>query len=289
MYQASPNKILRYELKPNIKTTYLGYEIVINSDGFRGKEYPIQKAKNVHRIVIVGDSVALARMIPLEHSFAYKLQESLDRLCPDKRFEVLNMAVEGYNSIQELEALKTKGLKYNPDLVIVYYCLNDPDYPEYYFQKNFINRHSILARYILYKSKKHRVKKDRRLKGITSIQDNYRYLYTTECWQHAKEAVLEMADVTAAKGIKMILLIAPEMSEAVKDFRQGYPFWYINETLEAIAHPNIVIIDPIREFSRINLNKAESVVGTYPNYRANDIIVDYTLKKLQENNIRFCD
>jgi hypothetical protein len=78
--------------------------------------------------------------LPLEDSMPKKLQHELNRRCKDNSFEVFNMGVQGYNSIQELEFLKYKGLKYKPDLVILYYCFNDPDYPEYYFRKNFLNR-----------------------------------------------------------------------------------------------------------------------------------------------------
>jgi lysophospholipase L1-like esterase len=38
---------------------------------------------------------------------------------------VLNFGVSGYNTQQEVEMLKAKGLRYDPDLVILAYCLND--------------------------------------------------------------------------------------------------------------------------------------------------------------------
>jgi hypothetical protein len=200
------------------------------------------------------------------------------------------MGTEGYNSIQELELLRTKGLKYNPDLVVIYYCLNDPDYPEYYFKKNFINRHSLLARYILYRTKKRWIKRDRVHKGIKNDADSYRYFYSTQCWLNAKEAVLEMADLSKAQGAKMVLLIAPEMSEAVCDFKEGYPFRYINNMVESIKHDNIIIVDPIREFSKRNLRKDDLTIrGCYPNLKANNIIAEYTLETLKEKNINLCN
>ena len=140
--------------------------------------------------------MTLSRLTRQEDSLCQRLESCLAALCPARKFEVLNMGVEGYNSIQELEVLKVKTIKYNPDLVIVYYCLNDPDYPEYYFKKNFINRHSLVTRYILYRMKKHWIKKDRLSRGIKSDEDAYRYFYSTQCWQDALGAILEMADLT---------------------------------------------------------------------------------------------
>lgn len=290
IYRSSSNRILRYELKPAIKTQYGGNEISINSDGFRGPEYKTFKDKDTYRIVVIGDSSAFGKLLSFEAALPYRLQAALSRLCPRKKIEVLNMGIEGYNSAQELELLRVKGLKYSPDLVIVYYNFNDPDYPEYYFKKNFINRHLLLAKYIQYRAKKYMVKKDRIRRGIRSISEDFQYLYSTQCWQEAKEAVLEMGDLTASSGIRMVLLVVPEMSEPVKDFREGYPFWYINKLIEKdIRHQNIIVIQPVEEFSKRNLNKDEFVAWSYPNSQANDIIAEYTIQKLNENRIDYCN
>jgi hypothetical protein len=137
--------------------------------------------------------------------------------------------------------------------------------------------------------KKHQIKKDRKKRGVVTQPENFKYLYTTECWQNTKGAVMEMAELSAAKGARMVLLIAPEMSEAVKDFREGYPYWYINEMLEGIKHNNIVVIDPIREFSRLDLKKKEIANWTYPNAQANDIIANYVIQELQKSGIKLCN
>lgn len=289
IYRVSQNKTLRYELKPNIRATYACKEIITNSAGFRGQEFSIQKNPGVYRIILIGDSVAFGKLLSFEDTIGERLKSALAAACPAKKFEVFNMGVEGYNSIQELELLKTKALKYNPDLVIVYYCFNDPENPEYYFKKNFLTLHSQLARYILHKSQKYKFKKEKKKKGIKNIEENFRYLYSTDCWKHTKEAIMEMGDLTAAKGIKMILLIVPEMSAPVKDFGDGYPFLYINEKLEGIKHSNITVIDPIREFSRLGLKKEGLVAWAYPIREANDIIAGYTIAKFKENNINFCE
>lgn len=287
LYQRSRNTILRYELKPN---TRLGENIIINSDGFRGRGYPLQKERNTYRIVVIGDSVAFGRALPQDQTLPKRLEVFLTASCPGKKFEVLNMGVEGYNSLQELEVLEVRALKYNPDLAVVYYCLNDPDYPEYYFNKNFINRHSLLVRYVLYKAKKRLIKRDRVHRGIKNDADAYRYFYSTNCWLDAKKALLKMGDLTQSAGIRMVLLIVPEMQEAVKDFREGYPFWHINEMIEGIRHNNIFVIDPVREFSKRGIKKEELTVwGSYPNLKANDIIAGYALEKLKEKNINFCN
>jgi hypothetical protein len=291
LYKKSANTILRYELKPNTRLNIPGHyeNVIINSDGFRGPEYALRKDKDTYRIVMIGDSVTLSRLTKWQESLTQRLEVMLSASCPRKKIEVLNMGVEGYNSIQELELLKGKALKYKPDLVILHYCLNDPDYPEYYFKKNFINRHSLLARYILYRTKKHWIKADRQRRGVKNDEDAYRYFYTTQCWQDAKEAVLEMADITRKQGIKMVLLIVTEFSLPVKDFREGYPFWYIHNMLGEIKHENLIIIDPLKEFSRINADVNELRVWTYPNLKANNIIAGYIIEELKEHRLNYCE
>lgn len=291
IYQGSKWKILRYELKPKLNTMYQGYRVITNSSGFRGREYSIQKPENVYRIVLLGDSVAFGRHLDANDTLAVKLEDLLNRECPHKTFEVLNFAVEGYNTQQELEVLKEKALLFNPDLLILNYCLNDPEAPEFYFKKNFFIRHSQFVKYIAYSIKKHKVKKERKKIGIKSISDEFRYFYKEcgDCWQNIKTALLEIGNRAAERDIQVVLLINPEMSEDVKDFRDGYPYGYINEMLKGISHANIIVIDPIEEFRARDLEKKDLNIGAYPNRKANDIIAEYTVNKLKESRINFCN
>ncbi|KPK99087.1 MAG: hypothetical protein AMJ95_00505 [Omnitrophica WOR_2 bacterium SM23_72] len=290
IYQASKWKVLRYELKPKLDTMYQGYHVITNSCGFRGREYAIQKPENVYRIVFLGDSVGFGRHLDASDTLAVLIENLLKRECPQKTFEVLNFAVEGYNTQQELEVLKEKALLFNPDLVILDYCFNDPEAPEFYFKKNFFIRHSQFAKYIAYCIKKRKVKAERKRVGIESISDDFKYLYKdcSDCWPNTKSALLKMADITAERNIRMVLLMNPEMSEDVKDFRDGYPYGYINDMLKGLSHKNIIVIDPIEEFRDRNLNKIDMNVGSYPNRKANDIIAEYTVNKLRENKIISC-
>lgn len=291
LYRKSADSILRYELKPSAKLNIpLYYEgVEINSDGFRGPEYSPKKAEGVYRVVMLGDSVTMARLNKWEDTLAQRLKEGLQGLCPQKKFEVLNMGVEGYNSIQELQMLKAKALKYDPDMVILQYCLNDPDYPEYYFNKNFLNRHSLAVRYILYRIKKHHIKSERQKLGIKSDEETYRYFYASRCWDDAKEAVLEMSRITEERGIKMAVLVVTELSMPVKDFREGYPFRYIHEKIgRELKGKNILLVDPLDEYARIGPDINTLRIWTYPNLTANNIVAEYTLKKLKEAGILPC-
>jgi lysophospholipase L1-like esterase len=113
----SKNKILVWELDPS--------HPLINADGFRDRDYEAGKSDAI-RIVVLGDSVTFGRGVPLEGTYAKLLEERLNREEPGGlRYEVLNLGVSGYNSRQQLEFYKTKGRKYEPDLILIGFVLND--------------------------------------------------------------------------------------------------------------------------------------------------------------------
>ena len=49
--------------------------------------------------------------------------------------EVINLAVPGYNTAQEIEMLRMKGLLYHPDVVILGWCDNDWGLPSFLFDE----------------------------------------------------------------------------------------------------------------------------------------------------------
>jgi hypothetical protein len=131
---ASDNPILVYELIPNTKVQYDGAWVklnkttieTVNSDGFRGRDYPVDKMKDVYRIIILGDSFTFGAGVNDNETFSYYLEQKLNSLrLNNEKFEVLNLGVGGYNTFQEVECLKVKGLKYRPDLVIIAHHGND--------------------------------------------------------------------------------------------------------------------------------------------------------------------
>lgn len=250
IYRRSQNPYLRYELLPNAESG----TIKINSDGFRGPECPVLKPAGTFRIIMLGDSETLSVMLPQNNTLAQQLEDTLNRGCARLRYEVLNFGVEGYNTFQELEQLKTKGLKYEPDLVILNYVLNDPEPGEYYFNKTFLMRHSALVRYFNYRIKKGLIKRERKKLKIGTEVEHFYYLHQPKYFSRVKDAILEMADISKAKGKKLIVLIFPASSIMVRDFKEDYPYKPLHTLLKGIASDNIIFIDLIEEFSRLNMS-----------------------------------
>jgi len=121
-HQASANPKLVYEHRPSLRTTWpdSNAPVAINAAGFRDGEFSVEKRSGVFRIIALGDSVTIGWQVRREKTYTEVLEHSMAG-----RAEVYNMAVTGYNTIQEVETLRTKGLRFHPDLVIIGYVHND--------------------------------------------------------------------------------------------------------------------------------------------------------------------
>lgn len=126
-YQRSTNPLLAFELKPNYRNENadcLTNYPQINSHGQRDVERLVEKPENVTRIILLGDSI-------VEGLEIRNLQDTIagqwEKLFTDRKVEVLNFGVSAYNTLAEVELLRTKGLKFQPDWVVLIFTENDFD------------------------------------------------------------------------------------------------------------------------------------------------------------------
>lgn len=115
-WSTSPGTVARH------RNAALGFDVVyrINNRGFRGPLHGPIKPSGVTRVVVLGDSNAFGWGLEDGHHFSSVLDQ-LDRL------EVINLAVTGYSTDQELMRLENEGFKFNPDVVVLQVTPNDVD------------------------------------------------------------------------------------------------------------------------------------------------------------------
>jgi lysophospholipase L1-like esterase len=119
---------LFWELVPNktISGEFIAKgEYQINSHGFRGEEFSIDKPGDQVRICCIGNSCTFGWEIPEGQTYAEQLEILLSQAYPDKEIEVINCGVPGYTSHQGLVLLKEKILDYNPDIITLSFGWND--------------------------------------------------------------------------------------------------------------------------------------------------------------------
>jgi lysophospholipase L1-like esterase len=115
---------LRFELRPG-GVARAEVEYRVNELGLRGPETTREKPPGVRRIALLGDSIAFGYWVADQHGFARQLEALFASAPGAGRVEVLNFGVPGYNLEQEIETLRARALAFEPDLVVVLFCLND--------------------------------------------------------------------------------------------------------------------------------------------------------------------
>lgn len=98
----------------------------INDLGFRGREATLEKPPGVHRIVVLGDSVTFGWGVELEERFTDVAEHALNASRKDGRtIEILNLALPGYETIQQRHVFNTAVWRLSPDAVVVCFNRND--------------------------------------------------------------------------------------------------------------------------------------------------------------------
>ncbi len=104
----------------------LPYRVKINSLGLRGEEIAAEKPKGVYRILTLGDSYTFGERVDDEQTFPFQLEKLLNNSPQIKSaVEVVNAGHACYSSREEYEYLLERGLRLNPDMVIMAWFCND--------------------------------------------------------------------------------------------------------------------------------------------------------------------
>jgi lysophospholipase L1-like esterase len=130
-FQLSHNPKIGYEPVPLVYTgrelSFYDYLGASNSLGFRDREHAVAKPAGVYRIVVLGDSIAAGLHVERNEDVFPPILERL-LVQGGLRAEVIDLAVSGYNTQQEVEMLREKGLQYHPDLVVVAYTMSSREH-----------------------------------------------------------------------------------------------------------------------------------------------------------------
>ena len=106
-------------------TPEVDVELRINGQGFRADDdLAIPKPDGVTRIAILGDSFFMGYETDLEDSFGGQIESQL--AARGVRAEVVNLAVSGFGTAESLIALESRGLAFEPDLVVLEWHSTDP-------------------------------------------------------------------------------------------------------------------------------------------------------------------
>jgi len=216
----SRNPRLVYEHKPSVDfVNKYGIKISYNSLGFIGDEIG-HKDKDTFRILGIGDSIIAGEYLPENERYINKVGTILAKKTK-KDVEVVNAGVSGYNTWQELELFKNKGLSVEPDLIIVGLCLNDergwkPTLKKSWFGRiKEIPQHHKKARYFdfLYQRSQlyqfvydflYKIKK--RLKKTDNPYEDFEWKPDLRLWEVPLREIVELA---RSNKIEVLFVVFP--------------------------------------------------------------------------------
>lgn len=125
--QASRNfwtydNLLGWDHQPNqsgiFKHPDFQVKVKLNSHGMRDKEYPLERTEK-GRILVLGDSFGWGFGVEHEEIFS----EIIERRHPE--WEIINASVSGYGTDQQYLYLRSKGFRFQPDVIMLLFYEND--------------------------------------------------------------------------------------------------------------------------------------------------------------------
>jgi lysophospholipase L1-like esterase len=103
-------------------------DFALNSRGLRDPERAYEAPPGTTRILALGDSFVEGYGVPLEQTVTQVLEALLrGRGCP---VQVVNGATTGYSTDQEYLFYRTEGVRYSPEVVVLFFYYNDILYNE---------------------------------------------------------------------------------------------------------------------------------------------------------------
>lgn len=251
----------------------MGYEPIpgrgeYNKLGVLHNNYPLKKQVGVYRIIFLGDSVTHRR------AYVDALDRRLASAIPDRRFELWNAAVEGYNAVQSIRWFQRSGVHYDADLCILGFHLNDftstrvsyqdgdhlvvftPESSVYQtgLYQEWLFTHSALYRYLL-----------RASYGFLSRNYNLQQ----KIFDETLESLSRLRNISAQHSIKLIVVIFPyiqPMNKYSQEQRMNY------EGLKKfLKQEQIDYLDTWPIFERVGLEnvrdkRKDSLTSTRPNH-----------------------
>ena len=248
---------------------------------------PGAKSADVVRVVVVGDSFTWGDGVHPLDSYAARLGRrfrALNRGKPRRPMESLNAGWNGRNTVKEAESLD-RLLKLSPDLVILGFCLNDPepsDPGELAALQEPLERrrpHGEVERLLYRRSTLVRTVYDRleNTRQQRAFGDHYADLYRDDSryWRDCVAALRSMRDKLAARGIPFLVVVWPIFDSQLD---QSYNYRELHAKLgRTLRELDVATVDLLPVFAGLDANRLAVTPFTdpHPSELAHRIAADH--------------
>jgi len=210
LHRRSEIEGLVYEMRPNVTSGSLGFPVRTNSMGFRDRDFEIPKPDGIYRIVSLGDSITFGIFAAPEQTYSKILEGLLNAGGSERRYEVVNAGVSGYNAIQLSINYTEKAAKYEPDLLLVGFFPDDLEPPKIPRNMGYFD-YLLRSNSYLYRFVSHRIAATRR----QSLSGKLGQDFTAEgARQEGRRAIRKLIEQARQRGAKIYYLIHPVLDDS---------------------------------------------------------------------------
>lgn len=260
-----PGAVRESKVAEDLDVTWC-YEL--NADGFRGSCAAGIKEADEIRILFLGDSYTFGWAVNDDETYPVMVEALLNERKRNCRFTSMNLAVPGYNTIQQ-SCLIHRVRDYRPDLVVLGYVMNDAEPQRGVVtdpDKAYKNATFWLLEYMK-RQVSHSLYSDRPPFTVNIIYYNDWYLDGFETgspkWKGSKAALGEIKRFCIGRKIPLLVLIFPDFN---RPFDASYPFRVIHDSVSAwCAEMEIEAIDLLECFQGLDHQEYSVELDGHPN------------------------
>ena len=194
-----------------------------------------------------------------------------------RKIEVINGGRGGFDTSQEVDYLKKRGIKFQPDIVILEYFINDAtrmDPHKLVIQRiqednDEIENNSIITASCLFRSVKNIIKKHYSTKEI--IKDYHdSYYEKNDLWKPNMESLLELKTISEQNNLTLIVVIYPVLYGLDEE---SHPFSDIIEKIDSFLKKNNIDSYSLLPYfyGYKDTGLWINIYDSHPNEKANDI------------------
>ena len=270
-----PEGKLPFLQKPDSRGRFFEADIRINNRGFRGPDFPVEKADGEFRVFVLGDSATFGTLTsPEQRAWPDVLQRLVEKRLNCRGFvRVVNAGTVTYSLAHSVERLRRFIVPLKPDMVITYQGFNnltliDPEIALMPTPPDWRPRGSMLIAEAFYRTRLlsygKRMQAFQKPAASIKYSDTYDRLYG------------EIVDMGAANGFipvlgTMSLVVDEQSPQEVIDF-YGRTFVPINRILPALAEHNRIVERVAHRTSSVFLDTQPALSGRWNDDDFIDII-----------------
>lgn len=250
-------------------------DVILNSYGYRDKEYSEEKNEDIFRIYSLGDSYTFGWYIPdIKNTYPKLLENYLNRDL-GKKAEVINASTPGFSLRESVDRYVFEGKRFHPDIVTIGLNYGDfittgsrtgismPDIP-------------IISASYLYRltvgSFLRKIDSDTRYKYLMNIFQNPQ----SPDWEGFVNDMLMLKEEAAKSNATLAIVLFPKIDPYNPN--QGYQFKPMHEKVASFAKEyGIFLIDPLKRFE--DYSKKELLVLNPLDAHPTELALQFTFQE----------